>query len=91
MLERRPVVIVSPLFHAVMITSAANRRWPDDIALDNDFGDYGLPRPSLVRVAKIASIDMGQATRIGSLRGPPLAALSVALVLARLPDMPISG
>lgn len=49
-----------------MITAAANQRWPDDVAID-DHENVGLPIPSVVRTAKVATIDMGAATRIGAL------------------------
>ena len=83
----RPALIVSraliavhdPLYFAVMITSASHRRWPDDIALDEDYAEFGLPRPSLIRVAKIASIGAAGTTVIGALRGDKLAAVRAAL------------
>ncbi len=49
----------------VMITSAVNRGWPDDVAI-KDLAAAGLPAPSVIRTAKIATIDCAAATRIGS-------------------------
>ena len=43
------------LLWVVMVTSAENRGWPGDIALP-DLAGTGLPAPSLVRTAKIATI-----------------------------------
>jgi mRNA interferase MazF len=47
-----------------MITAAANPRWPDDIEID-DHGGAGLPIPSVVRTAKIATIEARAASRLG--------------------------
>lgn len=86
-MELRPALIVSrplgaatvPLHYALMITSAANRRWPDDISLEDDHALFGLPRPSLIRMAKIASIAADGVTFIGQLNGAKLAAVREAL------------
>lgn len=40
-----------------MITSARRDRWPDDIDIGDRHADYGLPRPSRIRMAKIAAIE----------------------------------
>jgi mRNA interferase MazF len=69
----RPALVVSGqsihaqhgLMWVVMITSAANRGWPDDVAI-KDLAAAGLPAPSLIRTAKIATIDCVAATRIGA-------------------------
>jgi len=53
----------------MMIASAANRRWPDDLAI-GDLKSAGLPAPSLIRTAKIATIEAADAaTLLG--RVPP--------------------
>ena len=49
-----------------MITSAENRRWPEDVLVSN-LTEAGLPSRSVVRCAKIATIDSRDATKIGSL------------------------
>jgi mRNA interferase MazF len=49
-----------------MITSAENRGWPGDLAI-GDLTLAGLPVPSLVRIAKIATIEAGDAARLGRL------------------------
>ena len=71
----RPALVVSGeslralhgLVWVVMITSAANRGWPDDVAI-KDLAMSGLSAPSVIRTAKIATIDRAAATRIGAVR-----------------------
>jgi mRNA interferase MazF len=68
----RPALVVSidnasrglGLLWVVMITSAENRGWPGDIAL-TELDGTGLPAASVVRTAKIATIEAGDATRLG--------------------------
>lgn len=47
-----------------MITSAENRAWPDDVAI-TELAETGLPVPSLIRVAKIATIEARDAEPLG--------------------------
>ncbi|WP_419730698.1 hypothetical protein [Lichenicola sp.] len=47
-----------------MVTSAGNRGWPGDVGI-SDLAEAGLPAPSVVRAAKIATIEAGDAERIG--------------------------
>jgi mRNA interferase MazF len=49
-----------------MITAAENRPWPGDVALADD-RRAGLSSPSVIRPAKIATIEAAQASRIGSI------------------------
>jgi len=49
-----------------MITSAGNRGWPGDVEV-SDLGASGLPMASVVRTAKIATIEAKEAERIGVL------------------------
>ena len=49
-----------------MITSAENRGWPDDVRI-SDLRTAGLPAPSIVRPAKIATVDVADAQRLGTL------------------------
>jgi mRNA interferase MazF len=49
-----------------MITSASNRNWPGDVAIV-DHVSSGLPVPSVVRVAKIATVETAQLSRRGQL------------------------
>ena len=62
--KRRPAIVVSrPNLHAeygliwlAMVTSAENRGWNCDVAI-SDLKSAGLPSASLVRPAKIATVD----------------------------------
>jgi mRNA interferase MazF len=68
----RPALVVSGphmearygLIWVVMITSAENRGWPEDLPITR-LADTGLPAPSVVRPVKIATIEAAQATRLG--------------------------
>jgi mRNA interferase MazF len=53
----------------LMITSAENRRWSDDVPISN-LRTAGLPAPSVVRCAKIATIEATDAQLIGHLPSP---------------------
>jgi mRNA interferase MazF len=72
--EWRPALVVATsviqerhgLLWAMMITSSENRGWPGDVAI-SDLGAAGLPAPSVVRTAKIATIEAKEAERIGAL------------------------
>lgn len=74
--QRRPALVVAAgeleaahgLLWLVMITSAANRGWPDDAPI-SDIERAGLPVPSIVRPTKIATIEARDAERLGEL--PP--------------------
>ena len=76
MQQRRPALVVAvpdapgapALLWVLMVTSAANRGWPSDVAV-SDLKGAGLPAPSVVRPAKIATIEACDAERIGQL--PP--------------------
>lgn len=68
----RPALVVSTarvkdlhgLLWAAMITSAERRSWPDDVPVSNP-KMAGLPSPSLIRSAKIATIEAGDALKLG--------------------------
>ncbi len=72
--QHRPALVVAvpltpgapALLWVLMITSAANRGWPGDVAI-SELKTAGLPAPSLVRAAKIATIEAADAQRIGNL------------------------
>ena len=74
--QRRPALVVAVpdvsggpgLLWVLMVTSAAHRGWPGDVAI-TDLDAAGLPAASVVRPAKIATIEAGDADRIGRL--PP--------------------
>lgn len=72
---RRPALVVAHsgpaetpalLLWALMITSAQNRGWPDDVAIE-DLAAAGLPAASVVRCAKIATLDAARAEPLGRL------------------------
>lgn len=77
--QSRPALVVSTggledghrLLWVVMITSADNRGWADDVPIA-DLDLAGLPAPSLVRPAKIATIDSADAAKLGRLAAAPL-------------------
>lgn len=72
--QYRPALVVAAgnietahgMIWVLMITSAANRGWEDDVAISNP-KMAGLPAPSVIRCAKIATIEAGDAQRIGHL------------------------
>jgi mRNA interferase MazF len=72
--QRRPALVITAgelqsehgLLWLAMITSAANRGWPADVPI-SDLGAAGLPIPSIVRPAKIATIEARDAERLGIL------------------------
>jgi mRNA interferase MazF len=83
--QSRPALVVSTglqeshsLVWVVMITSADNRPWPDDVAITN-LSQAGLPAPSVIRTAKIATIDVADASRLGK-----VSAAQLRKVVARL-------
>jgi mRNA interferase MazF len=71
--QRRPAVVVAVsdlqeahgLLWVLMVTSAENRGWADDVAV-SDLTQAGLPAPSIVRTAKIATIEAREAEPIGT-------------------------
>lgn len=54
------------LLWVAMITSAENRGWPGDVAV-SDLVAAGLPAASVVRSAKIVTIDARYADPLGAL------------------------
>jgi mRNA interferase MazF len=70
------------LLWVLMITSAENRPWAGDIELAPLHGT-GLSAPSVVRTAKIATIDRGRAEARGTIAPAVLDAVRAA-VRARL-------
>ena len=61
-----------------MVTSAAHRSWPGDVAV-SDLPQAGLPAPSIVRTAKIATIEAAQAEFAGRLDPADRAAVARSL------------
>ncbi len=68
----RPALVISTpevetthgLLWVVMITSAQNRGWAGDFPIASHAA-AGLPAPSVIRSAKIATIEASQAERLG--------------------------
>jgi len=77
--QYRPALVVSRggieaahgLLWVAMITSAENRGWPGDVTVAN-LRTAGLPSPSLIRTAKLATIESADATRLGRIGGSSL-------------------
>lgn len=84
--QRRPALVVAvpdalgapELLWVLMVTSAANRGWPGDVTV-SDLAAAGLPAPSVVRSAKIATIEAQDAERIGQLSLEDRALVQAAL------------
>ena len=87
--QKRPALVVSAgglgdsgqLLWVVMITSAENRRWPDDVDLTERYLEVGLPAPSLIRPSKIATIELADAEWLGQILPEQMG--QVGLVLRR--------
>ena len=87
--QRRPALVIAAgqlaeeygLLWVAMITSAANRGWDGDVLISNNRAT-GLPIPSIVRPAKIATLDASDAEPLGKL--PSRDRVSVAKCLAAL-------
>jgi mRNA interferase MazF len=75
--EYRPALVVAAgrleasheLLWVLMITSAANLSWATDVPI-TDLRNAGLPAPSVVRCAKIATVSTSQVQKIGVLLRP---------------------
>jgi mRNA interferase MazF len=84
--QRRPALVVAVpngtgipgLLWVLMITSAQNRGWPGDVMV-SDILTAGLPVPSTIRSAKIATIEARDAETIGT-----LASIDRGLVVAQM-------
>lgn len=79
--QHRPALIVATagsdpepfLLWVVMITSADNRGWSGDVDIP-DAEQAGLPAPSVIRTAKIATIDLVRAEPKGRIDPETMAA-----------------
>ena len=84
--RRRPAVIVSGeelarshgLAWVVMITSADNPPWPEDIAIV-DLTWAGLSKPSVIRPVKIATVEATRCDALGRLQAATAASVEEAL------------
>jgi mRNA interferase MazF len=85
--QNRPALVIAAgeleaahgLLWLAMITSAAHRGCSGDVAV-SDLRVAGLPAVSIVRPAKIATIDAGDAQRLGTLPAADRAAVRIYLV-----------
>jgi mRNA interferase MazF len=74
--QSRPALVISSggieaahgLLWVAMITSAENRGWPGDESIE-DLSLAGLPVPSVIRTAKLATIEAIDARRLGRVPG----------------------
>lgn len=79
----RPALVVSTadleeqhgLLWVLMITSAENRGWPGDVDISN-LETAGLPVASIIRTAKIATIEAADAARLGRISAAELRRVS---------------
>jgi mRNA interferase MazF len=70
--QRRPALVVARIAHertptllwVLMVTSAENRGWPGDVEI-TDLPLAGLPVASVIRTAKIATIEEKDAEKLG--------------------------
>ena len=84
--QSRPALVVSTgsledshrLVWVVMITSAENRGWSGDVPV-TDLSLAGLPAPSLIRAAKIATIDAADVTQLGKVSAASLRKVRTAI------------
>src|SRR5262245_2497918 len=89
--QRRPALVLAAgdlqtahgLLWLAMITSAEHHGWPGDVVI-SDLGGAGLPASSIVRPAKIATIDARDVGRLGTL--PPTDRTAVRNYLRRRPS-----
>ena len=88
--QRRPALVLAAngleaehgLLWVLMITSAENRGWPGDVPIA-DSSLAGLPVPSVIRTAKIATIEAKEAERLGT-TGPEERAAVEEQTISRL-------
>ena len=87
--QSRPALVVSRpalkerhgLLWVVMITSAENRGWPGDVLVD-DLGMAGLPAASIVRTAKITTIEGRNDQRLDRITVGPMQVIGRHLAAA---------
>ncbi len=73
-LHHRPALVLAAgdlqtahgLLWIMMITTAPNFRWPGDVDITNPAA-AGLPAPSVIRTAKLTTIEGQHCARLGSL------------------------
>lgn len=95
--QSRPALVISGggieaahgLLWVVMITSAENSGWPGDVPINN-LATAGLPAPSVIRSAKIATIEASAAARLGKVSASALKQVTqrIADELGMTPGLP---
>jgi mRNA interferase MazF len=73
-LRDRPALVISDgvvggeesLLWVIMITSAANSGWRDDVSIEDCHADCGLPVPCVIRTAKISTVEAKSARLTGA-------------------------
>jgi mRNA interferase MazF len=82
---RPALVIATPaataafdLVWVLMITSARHAPWPEDVLI-TDLTSTGLQHPSLIRTAKIATVDGRMVGTVGHLSSPDRRAVAACL------------
>ena len=75
---REPIGPDGVLIWAAMITNAERKRWPGDVPI-NDLMGTGLPITSVVRTAKLATLEVATADRIGRLPDAQLAEVAMRI------------
>jgi mRNA interferase MazF len=71
----RPAVVINaapiegdePLLWVLMVTTAANRGWPDDVSLETRYAECDLNVPCVIRTAKISTVEQRRARKLGTL------------------------
>jgi len=84
--QRRPALVISGpdledahgLLWVAMITAAENRSWAGDVPI-KDLAGAGLPIPSVIRSAKVATVEAGAAGRLGTVGRDERRAVAAAL------------
>ncbi|MBZ6378660.1 hypothetical protein B5C34_11765 [Pacificimonas flava] len=69
----KPIGMQASMIWVLMITSAKRQRWPGDIEID--YRAAGLPVASLVRTARIATVDTEALLPLGKVPAGELAAI----------------
>lgn len=85
--QMRPALVVSDgaigstgaLLWVLMITSAENVAWPGDVPIGELRPTTGLPIPSVVRTAKIATVEARDVEWVGRVSGVTLATVRFAI------------
>lgn len=80
--QRRPALVVANtgpqaqpfLLWALMITSATHRPWLGDVAIP-DHEAIGLPIPSVIRTAKVATVEITRVDPLGTIDPTTLASV----------------